>query len=190
MFAILSLELPVIPRMPRWAVERQDFPLVEKAQDLRSALARNPIEPHHERRPVGLEVDAERLDDAGRVVGARGRHRRPVGHRRVRGDKPVRHPFSGRDVHCIEATDEPRRDDRDSGAASATLVLHFAELALLDRGARAAREMALSTEMLCADQTVCATYDRLHPLARGSVDRSRHALAPGAVVAIATNRRW
>lgn len=56
MFTVLSLELAVVVRVTRWAVEREDLIASQHVLDLRSALTRDPIETQYQRCSVQLEI--------------------------------------------------------------------------------------------------------------------------------------
>jgi hypothetical protein len=168
-FAVLALELTVVVRVPRRSVQRQHLIVSQHVSEFGRALARDPVEPEHERRAVALEVVDERCDHMAGVVHRHGRNRRPVRNRGVGRHEPVRLPLVAGHVHRIEAAHDSRCRDRHHGAARLALELHLAQLPHLDGRRGTTRKPAPLAETLRAHQPVSCTHDLADALTRGLV---------------------
>ena len=155
MLAVLPLELPVEPGIPRWPMQREDFVVIEHRAHERCGMRASAIESHDERSTVVFEVAAKRAGDERRIVVRTGRERGAIGHGAVRPDERKERAIPGREVHGIEAAQDTREADRDTTERRLALTLEGGERLVLDRRGGTAREpFDTVTERIGTDESV------------------------------------
>ena len=189
MFSILPLELPVILRVSRGSMQRQDVVSIEQRQDLWRTLAGRPIETHDQRWSVGLEVGSQSGNHAVLIVVAYGGNRRPIRHCGIRGDEPEVAAVVAQHVHGIEAANDAGMDHAYARAPGLALVLHLDELATLELGSRAPRDTGALREARSPYDTVRRTYElpyRGRAIGRGCLRTMRRIPRPSMLSASTT----
>jgi len=139
--AILTLELPVVAGVTRWAVKDVDAVLSQESKNGRCVMRFGAVETVDQGRAVTVHVVAKDPDRGPFVHGRFELHRRAQRQRRVRDHKELLGFAADPDVHLVQATDHARHGYGHASCGCLAFTLHRGERRALDGCRLASRDV-------------------------------------------------